>query len=136
MARFPDAAVCDTHALGHYAFGSSRLGPQASALFEACDAGSAIIYVPAVVVVEFGLVFARRLGGKCQPLRDFFEELFANSAYQAFDLTPEQVFLADEQRPNNDPFDRLICAAALRLELPLITRDTAITEWGRVPVVW
>lgn len=136
MAKFPNAAVCDTHALAHYALGTGRLGRQAAALFDACDAGSAVIYVPAVVVVEFGLVCGGRLARKSTSLRDFFEELFANSAYQAFDLTPEQVFLADEQRPNNDPFDRLICAAALRLDLPLITRDTAITEWGRVRVIW
>ena len=136
MAKFPNAAVCDTHALAHHALGTGRLGKQAAALFDACDAGSAIIYVPAVVVVEFGIVFGGRLFRSAKSLRDFFEGLFANSAYQPFDLTPEQAFLADEQRPNNDPFDRLICAAALRLDLPLITRDTAITEWGRVRVVW
>jgi PIN domain nuclease of toxin-antitoxin system len=46
------------------------------------------------------------------------------------------VFLADEARPNNDPFDGLICAAARRLDLPLITRDAEIERWGRVRVVW
>lgn len=136
MARFPDAAVCDTHALAHHALGTGRLGRQAAALFDACDAGDAIIYVPAVVVVEFGLVFGGRRTRAVMSLRDFFGGLFANPAYQSFELTPEQVFLADEHRPNNDPFDRLICAAALRLDLPLITRDTAITDWGRVRVIW
>ena len=33
-------------------------------------------------------------------------------------------------------FDGLICAAARRLEVPLITRDAAITAWGHVPVLW
>ncbi|MEI6669902.1 MAG: PIN domain-containing protein [Acidobacteriota bacterium] len=136
MARFPDAAVCDTHALGHYAFGSNRLGPTAAAMFDACDAGKAIIYVPAIVVVEFWFVFGARLSRSTTSLREFFDGLFANPAYQPFELTPEQVFRADEQRPNDDPFDRLICAAALRLELPLITRDTAICTWGGVRVVW
>lgn len=136
MAKLLTAAVCDTHALAHYAFGTGRLGRQAAALFDACDQGSAILYVPAVVVVEFGLVFGGRLSRSSTSLRDFFENLFANSAYQSFDLTPEQVYLSDEQRPNTDPFDRLICAAALRLDLPLITRDTVITEWGRVKVIW
>ena len=65
-----------------------------------------------------------------------FEELFANPAYQPYDLTPEQVYLAAEEGPNRDPFDRLICAAARRLDLPLITCDTEIANWGRVRVVW
>jgi PIN domain nuclease of toxin-antitoxin system len=69
-------------------------------------------------------------------LRSFFEDLFANPAFQPFDLTPEQIYLADEERPNNDPFDGLICAAARRLGLPLVTCDTDLADWGRVRVVW
>lgn len=136
MRSSPPAAVCDTHALAYYAFGSQRLGKRAAALFDACDARQATIYVPAVVILEFGFVLRGRRSPSATPLRDFFEDLFANPAYQPFDLTPEQVFLADEVRPNNDPFDRLICAAARRLDLPLITRDVDIERWGQVRVVW
>jgi PIN domain nuclease of toxin-antitoxin system len=46
------------------------------------------------------------------------------------------VCLADEQRPNDDPFDALICAAARSLELPLISRDRDIQDWEMVKVVW
>ncbi len=67
--------------------------------------------------------------------RRFFENLFRNSAYQPLDLTPEQVYLAGELRPNDDPFDILICAAARNLELPLLTRDSEI-EGSGVKVVW
>ena len=136
MARLPDAAVCDTHALVYYAFGGQRLGKRAAAFFDACEARQAVVYVPAVVIVEFEFVLARRLARASMPLRDFFDGLFANPAFQPFDLTPEQVYLASEDRPNNDPFDGLICAAARRLDVPLITRDAAITEWGKVRVVW
>jgi predicted nucleic acid-binding protein len=128
--------VCDTHALVYYALGGTRLGTRASALFDACEAGSSTIYVPAAVMIEFGHVLSRRRAPSARPLRDFFEDLFANPAFQPYDLTPEQVYLANEVRPNNDPFDGLICAAARRLDLPLITRDAEITEWGQVRVVW
>jgi len=120
----------------YHAFGSRRLGPRAAALFESCDARDAIIYVPAVVVVEFGFVLRDRILPSATPLRDFFDGLFANPAYQPYDLTPEQAFLAEEARPNQDPFDGLICAAARRLDLPLITRDAEIERWGQVTVVW
>lgn len=136
VSRLPHAVVCDTHALIYYAFGGQRLGPQAAALFDACDARAAIIYVPVIVIVEFGLVLGGRLKRSSMPLRDFFEDLFANPAYQSFDLTPEQVYLANEARPNDDPFDGLICAAARRLDVPLMTRDAAIAAWGKVQVVW
>ena len=74
-----------------------------------------------------------RLG---RPLRGFVEDLFSNPAYKPIDLGVEQVCLADEGRPNDDPFDALICAAARALDLPLVTRDRAIQEWGKVPTVW
>lgn len=134
--RHAPAAVCDTHALGYYAVGGRRLGKQAAAIFDACDAREATIYVPAAVILEFGFVLGGRRILSATPLRDFFEDLFANPAYQPIDLTPEQVYLADEARPNNDPFDGLICAAARRLDVPLITRDAEIERWGQVRVVW
>lgn len=136
MARVPDAAVCDTNALICYGFGSRRLGRAAEALFDACDAQRGVIYVPAAVILEFGFALAGRRSPARVRLRSFFEELFANPAYQPYDLTPEQVYLAAEEGPNRDPFDRLICAAARRLDLPIITCDTDIANWGRVRVVW
>ena len=120
----------------YYAVGGRRLGKQAAAIFDACDAREATIYVPAAVILEFGFVLGGRRILSATPLRDFFEDLFANPAYQPIDLTPEQVYLADEARPNNDPFDGLICAAARRLDVPLITRDAEIERWGQVRVVW
>jgi PIN domain nuclease of toxin-antitoxin system len=62
--------------------------------------------------------------------------LFTNPAYQPFDATAEQVFLADELRFNRDPFDALICAAARTMALPLITRDGDIRRSGVVAVIW
>jgi PIN domain nuclease of toxin-antitoxin system len=69
-------------------------------------------------------------------VRAFFDDLFSNPAYQPLDLTPEQVFLAEEMRFNRDPFDALICAAAQTLNLPVITRDRDIKESGAVKVLW
>jgi len=69
-------------------------------------------------------------------VRAFFEDLFSNPAYQPLDVTPAQVFLADELRFNRDPFDALICAAARTVALPLITRDAEIRASGAVMVIW
>ena len=71
-----------------------------------------------------------------RPVREFFGDLFCNSAYHAVDLTAEQVYLADELRFTRDPFDGLIVAAARSLALPLITRDAEIRESGAVRVIW
>jgi PIN domain nuclease of toxin-antitoxin system len=131
-----DAAVTDTHALVYHAAGSARLGRRAAAHFERAEARRAIVFVPAAVMWEVALLArGARINLRRAP-RDFFADLFTKPAYQPYDLTPAQIFDADDLRFNRDPFDALICAAARDLQLPLITRDTDIGGSGAVRVIW
>ena len=131
-----EAAVTDTHALLYHAGGSSRLGRRAAAHFDRAEQRRALVYVPAAVIWEVGLL-ARggRISLRRAP-RDFFADLFSNPAYQPHDLTAAQIFDADDLRFNRDPFDALICAAARELALPLLTRDADIGGSGAVRVIW
>ncbi len=128
--------VTDTHPLLFHAAGGKQLGKKASRYFAACEHQDSLIYVPAAVIWEVSLLSRVGKVDLGTSSRTFFDTLFSNPAYQPLDTTPEQVYLADEERPNKDPFDGLICAAALSLRLPLISRDSDIQEWGRVKVVW
>jgi PIN domain nuclease of toxin-antitoxin system len=135
VPEFP-AAVVDTHPLVFHAAGSRIRGKRAAAHFHACENKEAIAYVPVAVIWEISLLGrVRRIDIEASP-RQFFNVLFSNPAYQPLDLTAEQVFLADEIRPNDDPFDALICAAATSLELPLITRGRDIHGSNIVTTLW
>jgi PIN domain nuclease of toxin-antitoxin system len=130
------AAVTDTHALLFHAAGSRRLGAAARALFAAAEARRGLVYVPVAVVWEVTLLTR---GGRVdlrRPARDFFDDLFSNPSYQPHALDTGQVLGAAELTALRDPFDALICAAAIDLSLPLITRDTTIVGAGRVTTVW
>jgi PIN domain nuclease of toxin-antitoxin system len=130
------AAVADTHALVFHAAGSKHLGKRAAAMFAAAERRAGIIYIPAAVIWECALLARIRRIDLGRSVREFFADLFSNPAYQPVDLTPEQIYVADERRPNDDPFDALICAAARHLDLPLLTRDTDIRDSGLVSVIW
>jgi PIN domain nuclease of toxin-antitoxin system len=130
------AVVTDTHPLLFHAAGSGRLGPKARAQFASAEAGKTIVYVPAAVMWEVSLLARIARVNLRRPARQFFADLFSNPAYQPHDLTPGQVFDADELRFTRDPFDGLIVAAARDLGLPLLTRDTVIRESGAVRVIW
>ena len=82
--------------------------------------------MPAAVIWECSLLARAGRVNLRRTVRQFFDDLFSNPVYQPLDLSPEQVFLADEMRFNRDPFDALICAAARAMDLPLITRDADI----------
>lgn len=130
------AAVTDTHALIFHAAGGGQLGPRARAFFAAAERRDVIIYVPAAVTWEVSLLARAVRVNLRRPLRQFFEDLFSNPAYQPHPLDDGQVYDADELRFSRDPFDALIVAAARDLRLPLITRDAAVRESGLVRAIW
>jgi len=133
----PLTAVTDTHPLlYHVGARPARLGRRARAHFGACERREALLYVPAAVIWECSLLARRGRVDLGRPVRRFFETLFSNPAYQPLELTPEQVYLAAEAQPNDDPFDALICAAARSLDLALITRDEDIRASALVTVAW
>ena len=132
----PVAAVADTHALVFHAAGSRKLGTKARAHFDATERREALVYVPMAVIWEVSLL-ARAVRINLQrPVRDFFADLFSNPAYQPHELTPAQLFDADELRFTRDPFDALICAAARDLALPLLSNDGLVRESGTVSILW
>jgi PIN domain nuclease of toxin-antitoxin system len=130
------AAVADTHALIFHAAGGRHLGKRAAAVFAAAERRTSIIYIPVAVMWECALLARVGRVNLRRSTRQFFADLFSNPAYQPLDLTPDQIYLADEMRPNNDPFDALICAAARHLDRPLLTRDGEIHDSGMVSVIW
>lgn len=132
----PDSAVTDTHPLLFHAAGGGRLGARAASLFERCEQRDATLYVPAAVMWECSLLARVARVNLRRSVRAFFDDLFSNPAFQPLDLTPEQVFLADELRFTRDPFDGLIMAAAQSVGLPLVTRDGVIRGSGVVRAIW
>jgi len=132
----PPAVVLDTHALVRHAAGGRGLGPQAAALLGAVERREAIAYVPMAVVWEVSILARGVRINLHRSVRVFFADLFSNPAFQPHELTPAQIFDADELRFTRDPFDALICAAARDLDLPLVTRDLEIGQSGAVEVLW
>jgi len=130
------AAVTDTHPLIYHALGWRALGPRAAAFFERCERQQAVLYVPAAVIWECTLLARVARINLRRTARAFFDDLFSNPSYHPLDLTPEQIFVADDLRFSRDPFDTLMCAAARTLNVPLITRDADIRASGAVKVVW
>jgi PIN domain nuclease of toxin-antitoxin system len=132
----PEAAVTDTHPLLFHAAGGRGLGRKAAAFFQRCERREAVLYVPAAVMWECSLLARVGRVSLRRSLRAFFDDLFSNPAFQPIDVTPEDVWLADELRFTRDPFDALIVAAARHASLPLVTRDGGISASGAVTVIW
>jgi len=131
-----EIAVTDTHALLWWATGRSRrLGRKARRVFERVDAGKAVAYVPVLSLVEIGDAAHRGLVRLQGGTLEWLKRLVDSGRYLPAPLDAEIVVLAEELRGITERTDRLIAATALRLDLPLVTRDAAIAAAG-VTVIW
>ena len=129
--------VTDTHGLIWYLEDNIRLGRTASQLFDACDRGEIVIYVPTICLVE--IIYLQEKGRIPAHLKAQLDaELQAGeSGLVLVDLTAE-VAKAVADIPRNlvpDMPDRVISATALHLDLPLISRDRQI-QLANLKTIW
>ena len=127
--------VSDTHPLFYQAFGKpTRLGRNARKLFESADVGRSLIYVPTAVLWEI----AKIVDWAVKPVRRFDHWCRTLEAHRGYAIAPLEWTDVDEARrlPFSDPLDCLIVGTAIRLGLPLITKDRLIEESGLVETVW
>lgn len=130
-------AVTDTHALVWYLEDSPKLGQAASGVFDACDAGESLIFIPTICLVE--IIFLQEKGRiSADLLARLTLELGAESsglrlAALTFEVANAVTRVPRVQVPELP--DRIIAATALALELPLITRDEKIRA-SKIKTIW
>lgn len=126
--------VLDTHAFVWWAQRPTRLGRGARRALRAVDAAQARAYVPAVVGVELSLL--QEAGRRVPTVAELGAATERNSEVRILSLDLRQATEFALLSSLDDPFDRLIVAAARALARPLITGDSRIAESGLVEVVW
>jgi PIN domain nuclease of toxin-antitoxin system len=129
--------VTDTHALIWYLEDSPRLSASASQVFDRCDRGELVIYIPTICLVE--IVYLQEKRRISANLKAQLDEALStgNSGLVLFDLTIGIVeALAKIPRESvPDLPDRVIAATALHLGLPLISCDRRMPLTG-IPLIW
>jgi PIN domain nuclease of toxin-antitoxin system len=128
------AYAIDTHAFLWHVSRPKRLGRDALRALRNVDAGRALCWIPAAVAVELCLL--REMRRVPVGLPEVEATMRDNPAFRALPLDFSQVAHFALLPALDDPFDRLIVAAARALNCPLITSDTSISESGLVDVVW
>lgn len=127
--------VCiDTHALIWHLSKPKRLGKGAARVLHDADRGRVAVLVPAIVGIELALL--RGAGRKTVGIPQL-EALV--SAQPAFTILPLDLAQAREfalLESVDDPFDRMIIAAARSAGISLVSADAVIRNSGLVDVVW
>jgi PIN domain nuclease of toxin-antitoxin system len=128
--------VTDTHPFAYYAARKySRLSRRALQVFEDAQAAKLVISVPTAALWEITELIA--VGALQLPSRfdHWCRDLDQEHGFQIEPMLWQDVNEA-RHLPFRDPMDRLIAGTAIRLGLPLITKDQSIVHSGIVETIW
>jgi PIN domain nuclease of toxin-antitoxin system len=126
--------VLDTHALVWWLARPDRLGRRALRALQAVDRGRTTAFVPSIVGVELSLLVEAgrlRLG-----VPEVQAALDRNAHLRLLPHDLPQALEFSLLRSLDDPFDRMIVAAARVMQRPLITADARLADSGLVDVLW
>jgi len=124
----PSHLVADTHAVVWHLSEPARLGRQARRLLASADAGSAVVFVPAIALVEIALLHER---GRLRFGADQVASLLAQQpGWQVLALDIEQCMRFATLPSMKDPMDRLVASASLALGAVLVSADEVFDAAG------
>lgn len=129
--------VADSHVALWYANGSPRLSTAArGALIGAEEDGGIVISV--ATLIDLWYVTQTTQGVTSADLDGLRAGMLASPAVELYpiDLAVSDAYIGLDRALLRDPWDRLIVATALALDVPLATRDGAIRASGLVPTIW
>lgn len=129
--------VTDTHSLLRFTLNKhSSLSNKALKAFESTVKGESFIYIPAIVLWETAILEQKQRIKLNSGFLDWANQILKTKSFGIAPLEPEIIALGTGFNFNQDPFDEMIAAFASSMNLPLITRDNAITDSGLVEIYW
>ena len=126
--------VTDTHALLWWFTESPKMSPKASAIFEQCEKGENVIFIPSIVIAEALSIFDKKR------ISFDFKRLFKkihdseNFVLIALDYLILQEMVALKDIP--ELHDKIIVSTVKYLNLPIITKDETLQNLPNIKTIW
>ena len=119
------AYVTETHALIWHLTADAQLSAACREIFEAADRGEATIWIPAIVLVETVYLAekARFPSALVTQMLDLIDPPSAGYTVAPLDAGVVRSLAAIDRSSVPDMPDRIVAATALKLGIPLLTRD-------------
>ena len=126
--------VADTHALLWWFTNSSRMSLKASEIFEKCENGENIIFIPSIVIAESLSIFdKKRISFN---FKNLFKKIHTSDNFVliALDYPILQQMVALKEIP--ELHDKIIASTAKYLKLPIITKDKTLQKLPTIKTIW
>ena len=113
---------------------SPKISPAVSRIFESCEKGETIIYIPSLVLAEALSIFEKK-----RVSFDFGKLFRMMQGAENFRVIPLDFRILQKMltlRHIPELHDKIIVATAKLLRAPLITKDKILHDVSAVKVVW
>ena len=129
--------VTDTHPLVWYIDGdNSKISDKVRGIFDNAVAAETLVYISAAVFWEIAIL--EKIGRI--KLKTRFDQwakgVLSIKGFELVPLTIDVIHRGVGYGLHSDPFDGIIVATAVEMDLPLITKDVAVSESGLVEIYW
>jgi PIN domain nuclease of toxin-antitoxin system len=104
-------------------------------VFRAASSAEALIYVPVFVLWEIAMLLKVRRIALQEPYGEWIEHLLAQPGF-ALAAVDVRILAEAYAYPFPDPFDSVITATAVVMDVPLITKDAEINASQLADIYW
>ena len=126
--------LADTHALLWHFTNNSQISSKAKDLFDRCEKGECIIFIPSIVIAECLSIFDRKKVSF--NFKALFDRIRRSENYVMIPLDHRILLQMTETKEVSELHDKIIVATAKLLDLPLITKDARLLRLKTIAVVW
>lgn len=126
--------VADTHALLWWFTNSPRMSSRASEVFEKCEKGENIIFIPSIVIAESLSIFdKKRISFN---FKNLLKKIHTSENFVliGLDYPILQKMVALKEVP--ELHDKIIVSTAKYLKLPIITKDKILQKLPSIKTIW
>lgn len=126
--------VTDTHALLWYFINSPRISSNASEIFESCEHGERIIFIPSIVIAEALSIFDKKKISF--DFKKLLKKLYESKNFVIIPLDYTILHKMVDLKDIPELHDKIIISTAKYLNLPLITKDKALQNIQHIKAIW
>ena len=126
--------VTDTHALIWWFIDSPKISSKAAEIFEKCERGENVIFIPSIVMAEALTIFEKKKASF--NFKNLLQKIDASQNFMLialdYPLLQEMMTLKDIPEIH----DKIIASTAKHLKAPIITKDKTLQKSSFIKTIW
>ncbi len=126
--------VTDTHALIWWFTSSPRISPKAVEIYNRCELGETVIFIPSIVIAEALSLFDKKRVSF--DFKKLFRKIYESENFIIIPLDYSVLQKMVTLKDIPELHDKIIVSTAKYLNVPLITKDEILRKYIGIKTIW